>query len=107
VNIILFLKIGSLIIVSGIWASRFVAGFACFLASGYSLHHLHGFASLAVSVVPLLSLSQGAPRARSHHGATWCALVRPRGFAALVRLFYTPLKTKDWRTNAIYLVKKS
>jgi hypothetical protein len=26
--------------------------------SGYPLHHLHGFASLAVSVVPLLSLSQ-------------------------------------------------
>jgi hypothetical protein len=25
--------------------------------SGYPLHHLHGFASLAVSVVPLLSLS--------------------------------------------------
>jgi hypothetical protein len=41
-----------------------------FLASGYPLHHLHGFASLAVSVVPLLSLSQGAP---SHHSATWCA----------------------------------
>ena len=30
------------------------------LASGYALHHLHGFASLAVSVVPLLSLSRKA-----------------------------------------------
>jgi hypothetical protein len=39
------------------WASRR----ACFAGtpSGYPLHHLHGFASLAVSVVPLLSLSRG------------------------------------------------
>jgi hypothetical protein len=31
--------------------------FAHFAPSGYPLHHLHGFASLTVSVVPLLSLS--------------------------------------------------
>jgi len=46
------------IILIRIWASRF-AGLRP-LASGYPLHHLHGFASLAVSVVPLLSLSQTA-----------------------------------------------
>jgi hypothetical protein len=53
-----------------LWASRFAAKKSLrrrlflWLASGYPLHHLHGFASLAVSVVPLLSLSLRPLRGR-------------------------------------------
>jgi hypothetical protein len=40
--------------------TRTIGALGSFLASGYPLHHLHGFASLAVSVVPLLCASRKA-----------------------------------------------